>query len=124
MNTLQELSASIRDGTSFGKVEYRDKYAAFSTKVLAMLIPGVVLGHYMDQYINKMRREKVLGDRLLTYIVLQTFASVTTIYALQKYSKSFAEEFQNTFAGLFFVAFFFGMQGNYAGALQELMGKL
>ena len=46
--------------------------------------------------------------------------SIIVLYTLS-YMSHYTEEFQNTFAGLYFTAFFFGMQTNYTSYLQRFL---
>lgn len=122
-DVVSNISTSIKSGTSFGKSDV--KYlGGFKIKVLTLLIPGILLGHYVDQIVNKMKRNKVFGEGVLNYIILQTIISMSVIYLLFYLNKSYTKEFQNTYAGLFFVSLYFGMQTNYISNLQKLLGEL
>lgn len=122
-DVVSNISTSIKNGTSFGKKDV--KYlGGFKIKVLSLLIPGILLGHYVDQIVNKMKRNKVFGEVVLNYIILQTIISMSVIYLLFYLNKSYTNEFQNTYAGLFFVSLYFGMQTNYVSNLQKILGEL
>jgi len=106
---------------TFGKRD-QTNFIKLSVKILSLLIPGILLGHYLDQGINRLKQQQLLPN-LFWYIALQTLIMIVIFYILIMYSKNFTLEFQSTYAGLFFVAFFFGIQSNYISNVQELLGK-
>lgn len=120
---LKELQGGIRQGTRFGTKNVR-KLSGFKVKVFLLLVPGILLGHYIDQIVDKLKREQKLGKGVLRYVILQTVFSALVMYLMSIYSLEYTNEFQNTYAGLFFVSLFFGMQTNYIVNLQQVLGKL
>ncbi len=120
---INTLRTSISEGTSFGTSNHA-RFGSHAIKILSLLIPGAVLGHYIDQGVQKLKLQSKLGNNILSYIGLQTALSITLLYALFKYNKSFTDEFQNTYAGLFFVAMFFNLQSNYVVNLQQFFNSI
>jgi hypothetical protein len=119
-----EILKIIYEGTDFGTFKYRNHFGSFVIKIVSLIVPGIIFGHYIDQYVNKWKTEERFGNQVISYIVLQTFLDIMVVYSLHRLNKKYTEEFQNTFAGLFFVSLFFGMQANYVSNLQQLLGKL
>lgn len=107
----------------FGKYDPRN-FVFLSIKILYLLVPGIILGHVIDQSVDSFRRRNLLGSSLFTYILLQTIMTMGILYLLIVMSKDYTFEFQTTYAGLFFTALFFGMQSNYIRNLQQFLGKL
>lgn len=42
------------------------------------IIPAVILGHYTETIVEKIKIDTVFGDYLLNYILLQTIIMITT----------------------------------------------
>ncbi len=120
MSVISELKNTLAEGTNFGPKD-NSRLPAFTLKVILLLIPGVFFGHYVDQFVNKLKQQETLGNNLLTYVFVQTMISISIIYTLSKINKPYTQEFQNTYAGLFFVSLFFGMQVNYVSNLKGSM---
>jgi len=97
---------------------------ALTIKSLIFLIPGVILGHYIDQYVNKMKREQILGEDVILYIVVQTIISILVVYFLVNWAKSYTREIENKIAGVFFASLYFNMQTHYIDNIQQLLGIL
>lgn len=112
------LAVSLPD---FGKKDPVN-FVGLTIKIISLLIPGAIMGHYLDQYINKLKNQY---SNLHTsyFILLQTLSMIFIFYLLINYLKPYTLEFQSTYAGLFFVAFFFGIQSNYISNIQEVLGK-
>lgn len=97
----------------------RESFVTLNVKSALLIIPAIILGHYLDEFVNK------LGIENKTYsVTLQTFLNILVIYILHTFMRSYAKEFQMTLAGLFFSALFFGMQTNYISNLKSLLPKL
>lgn len=92
-----------------------DTFVNMNSKSLAFIIPGILLGHYIDKSISKLNLETKRS------VALQTFINIFIIYFLNKLSYSYAIEFQLTFAGLFFSSLYFGMQTNYIDNIKKIL---
>jgi len=115
------LANIVQRATEFGTFRAQDKFFSFILKILFYIIPAAILGHYTDVIIKKLQKDKVLGDTVLYYILLQTFIVVSTIYLLAVYMADYAREFQMTLAGMYFVVLYFNMQTNYIVMIQDYM---
>lgn len=84
-----------------------ESFIQLNVKSMMLIIPAIILGHYIDTVIEKLRLNKYKS------VTLQTFLNIFIIYVLHRININYAKEFQMTLAGLFFSALFFGMQTNY-----------
>lgn len=91
-------------------------FFVLNVKTMMLIVPAIVLGHYMDELVDNMKLKTNLQK-----VVVQTFLNIALIYALHKISRSYTREFQVSLAGLFFSALFFGMQTNYIKNLKKLL---
>ena len=124
VNTISsELQTAIAEGSSFG-TKNTTKLSGFIVKVMFLIIPGIVLGHYIDQYIAKLKRTNQLGNSPVAYIGAQLLTNIAVLYGISKLNKAYTQEFQNTYAGLFFVSLFFGMQTNLISSIQEALNVI
>lgn len=122
-NISSEISTSLNEATVFGQKD-KNRFTSFALKVAFLVVPGIVLGHYIDQFVYKLKAETRLGTSITTYVILQILMSISVIYALSKLHKPFTQEFQNTYAGLFFVSLFFGMQVQFISNLQTVLNNI
>jgi undecaprenyl pyrophosphate phosphatase UppP len=97
----------------FGRPDSKnDSFWRLNAKTFALLIPAVVLGHYIDKFIEKSKLKLHLA------IFAQIMLNIVLIYAIHKVMYSYANEFQMTLPGMFFSALFFGMQTNFLNNLK------
>ena len=89
-------------------------------KSLGMIIPPLVLGNVLDQYVLSLKTREKLGGSLLTYIAFQTFLNAVLIQAMSHVFKSFATDAHVLMPGLYF-SFFFGMQTCFVANWKEFM---
>lgn len=120
METITHLTDDINAGFNFGKKDTKKSFLSFSIKIMVLLIPGIILGYYIDKIVKDLYDKQKFGKKVIYYICIQTMLSITVLYTLS-YMSHYTEEFQNTFAGLYFTAFFFGMQSNYITYLQRFL---
>ena len=116
----QQLINNIYKGLKFGKKTTDQSFISFSIKILSLLIPGIITGHFIDKFVKNLYDNKKFGNKIIYYIFIQTFISIIFLYILS-YLHNYTDEFQNTFAGLYFIAFFFNMQSNYIIYLQSFL---
>jgi hypothetical protein len=124
MDTTQlttQLTDDINKGIDFGKIDTKKTFLSFSIKILLLLIPGIILGYYIDKIVKDLYDKEKFGKNVFYYICIQTLLSLIVLYILSYFSH-YTDEFQNTFAGLYFTAFFFGMQTHYTTYLQIFLG--
>lgn len=117
------LSGSVIDGLSFGHEKY-DTFLSFIIKFISHSFPAIVVGHYLDQGVYYVQREKYLGNLTISYMTLQILAWMILFYGLFHLLPLYAAEFQGTLTGIFFVALFFVVQTNFITNIQTVLGKL
>lgn len=109
---------AIKDGLDFGN-DSEKSFLSISIRSFALLIPGMILGHLVDKYINKLKN----NDRgVLKYVILQSVVNIVIITVLHKLHHKYTSEFQRTLPGLYFSGLFFGLQVNYIKNIQTLLG--
>ena len=118
MNT--ELNKEITNGFVFNKTP--KGILALTIKVFIFLVPGIILGHYIDQYINKLKKQEVFGKNIVNYIIIQTILSVIVVYCLIHWAKSYTKEIECRIVGVFFASLYFNMQTNYIDNIQHYLG--
>lgn len=119
---MENIIQDIYAGFEFGKQDTKKSFLSFSIKIIVLLIPGIILGYYIDKIVKDLFDKERFGKKVIYYICIQTILSIIVLYILS-YLSHYTEEFQNTFAGLYFTAFFFGMQTNYTIYLQKFLGE-
>ena len=117
------VRSSIFDGLSFGHEHY-DTFLSFIIKFISHSFPAIIVGHYLDQGIYYIQREKYLGNFTISYMMLQILAWMILFYGLFHLLPLYAAEFQGTLTGIFFVALFFVVQTNFITNIQTVLGKL
>ena len=115
------LSNILHRATDFGTLRSRENFLSFTLKIMFYIVPAVIIGNYTDAIVKKLQKDKLLGDNVLYYILLQTFIIVSTIYLFAVYMSDYAREFQMTLAGMYFVVLYFNIQTNYIVMIQEYM---
>lgn len=109
----------IQRATDFGTLRSRTNFFSFTLKCLFYIIPAIILGHYTDIYIEKVKQDKALGDNDIYYILLQTLINISTFYIILIFFSDFTSEFQATIAGSYFIVIYFGLQSNYINMIKE-----
>lgn len=92
-----------------------ESFVALNVRSMILIIPAIVLGHYLDETVERIKVSK------LNSVILQTFLNVLIIYMLHKINSAYTREFQVSLGGLFFSALFFGMQTNYIKNLKYIL---
>jgi hypothetical protein len=92
-----------------------ETFMVLNIKSMVLIVPAIVLGHYLDEFVDRMKLTPIKS------VTLQTFLNVFIIYVLHKINQAYTSEFQLTLAGLFFSALFFGMQTNYLKNLKTVL---
>ena len=96
---------------------------SFILKILMYIIPAIILGHYTDVIVKKMRTRETLGDTKLYYILFQSLISIVTLYIFVIFLPDFTREFQSTISGGYFIVLYFGMQTEYMKMIKHLMNS-
>lgn len=118
---MKKLLTMIEHATDFGSFRSRIHLFPFLLKIIMYIIPALILGHYTDVIVKKIKSRKTLGDNELYYIIYQSLINVVTLYVFILFLPDFASEFQRTISGGYFVVLYFGMQTNYIEMLKEYM---
>jgi hypothetical protein len=111
----------IRSATDFGTSRAQNYYISFLLQSMFYIIPGIILGNYTDAAVEKFKKDKTLGDYTLSYILLQTFIILSTLYLILKLLTSYATEFETTLTGAFFVVYYFNTQPHYYSMIKEYL---
>ncbi len=116
------MSVVLNEITNFGQEPIY--YASFLGKSLILFGVAVLAGTLIEVIVKRIQREGFLGRQVLTYIMLQLTLSSAVLYLLNKYWTQFAQEFQFTLAGIYFVTFFFGVQYTLSNNIQSFLGSM
>lgn len=109
----------IQRATDFGTFRSREHFFSFVLKCIFYIIPAAILGYYTDITIQKIERNKMLGEPIIYYIAMQTLIIISTLYVILLLSINYTSELQTTIAGAFFIVLFFGIQTNYIHMIKE-----
>lgn len=116
---MKNLLTIIQNATDFGTFRSRKHFGSFTLKCIFYIIPAVILGNYTDISIQRIKKDKKLGDDIFYYILLQTLIIISTLYILLIFITTYTNEFQLTIAGGFFSVLYFGMQTKYIDMIKE-----
>jgi hypothetical protein len=111
----------VQRAIDFGTLRSRKNFFSFGLKCMFYIIPAIILGHYTDIYIKKLKQDKALGKNEIYYILLQTLINILTFYLILIFFSDFTSEFQVTIAGSYFIVIYFGLQPNYMIMIKEYM---
>jgi len=116
-----KVSKIIDLSTDFGTRRSRNDLFSFALKIMIYIIPSLILGHFTDITIKKIRTINVFGKDNIYYILLQTIFNIITLYLFILYLPKFTSEFQKTMSGGYFIVLYFSMQPNYIDIKNEFM---
>ena len=122
-NLKKRVTSNLSEGLTFG-TQNHSAFIPFTVKFLALALPGIAIGHYLDQSIYWTQKRRLLGPSHAAYLSLQISAWVLLFYILFQFAATYAAEFQSSVAGIFFVALFFTVQTNFVANLQEVLGVI
>lgn len=109
----------LQRATEFGTFRSRENFFSYALKFAFYIIPAIVLGNYTDVTMERIQKDKALGDYLMIYILAQTLIITTTMYLILLLSNEYTSEFHATIAGAFFIVLYFGIQTNYMRMIKE-----
>ena len=115
------MSDIIKQAFDFGSKRSEHNFFSFTLKILIYIIPAVILGNYTDVIVTNLKKDKLVGENTLYYIILQTCIIMITLYFIEVYLPNFLSEFQVTIAGGYFTVLYFGIQTNYIDMIQKYM---
>ena len=119
------ISSDIKEAFHFGsRSRGNNRFTTFMTKVILMMIPALIMGHYLDQFVAYLQHIEKFGSRVWVYVAIQSFLNIFIIFELYQFFEKYADEFQTTSAGLFFGALFWSVQTTYVANVQKLLGTL
>lgn len=108
----------IRKAFQFGTPDPHS-ISGFSLRFLMLAIPGVLLGHLLDEIVLVAQQRFRLSAEVC--LILQTVAWVAFFLVLHNYIPRYGAEFQSSYAGLAFVTLFFTVQNNYVANLEKVI---
>ena len=111
----------IHRATNFGTFSSRENFISFALKCIFYIIPAIILGNFIDTSIQKIEKNKILGNYILYYILLQTLLIILTLYLILIFSENYTHEFQITITGAVFIVLYFGIQTNYTHMIKEFI---
>lgn len=115
-----EVKIALRESVAFGSDNKNKRFTSFFLNTMFLAIPGIILGHHIDRTVDYMKTQEILGKSIMNYAALQLTLDIIVVYYLSKTYQEYTMEFQNTYAGLFFVSLFFGMQVKLISNIQEV----
>uniref|UniRef100_A0A6C0KRS3 Uncharacterized protein n=1 Tax=viral metagenome TaxID=1070528 RepID=A0A6C0KRS3_9ZZZZ len=118
------IKTIIKKATEFGTFSARENFFSFALKCILYIIPGILLGYYTDRSIERIKKNKYLGNSTLYYILLQTLLIISTLYLILIISTSYTNEFQITIAGGFFSILYFGIQSNFMRMIKDYLNNM
>ena len=110
--------------TDFGTIRSRNDLLSFTLKIVIYIIPSVLLGHFTDTVVQKLKLRKVFGDDSIYYILLQTLLNIVTLYLFILFAPKYMSEFQSTVSGGYFTIFYFSIQTNYIDMVNKYINWL
>jgi hypothetical protein len=111
----------IRRATDFGTSRAQDYYFSFILQSIFYIVPAIILGNYTDAAVEKIKKDKRLGDYTFSYILLQTFIMLSTLYLISKFLTRYASEFETALAGVLFIVYYFNIQPHYITMIKEYL---
>ena len=120
---LNKLLNTLKQGTDFGKFHRKENIFSFSLKCIFYILPATILGNYNDEFVQKIKKNKLLGNNLFFYILIQTFINIIILYIILFLLYAYTSEFQVTLEGGFFSVLYFGIQTNYINMIKEYLNN-
>ena len=72
-------SSIIKDAFEFGTIRSQNNFFSFTLKIFFYIVPAIILGKVTDVFVEKLEKNKVLGETILFYILLQTLIIILTM---------------------------------------------
>lgn len=109
----------IKSAFEFGTKRSENNFVSFALKIFFYILPAIILGKVTDVFVEKLEKNKVLGETILFYILLQTLINIVTMYSILILFSDFTSEFQVTLAGSYFIVMYFNIQTNYIDMINK-----
>jgi flagellar biosynthesis component FlhA len=94
-------------------------FLSFTLNCIVHIIPAVILGNYTDIFIQRIKKDKKLGDNILYYILLQTLIIIATLYLFLLFITVYTNDFVVTLYGEFFIVLYFSVQTDYIHMIKD-----
>jgi flagellar biosynthesis component FlhA len=94
-------------------------FLSFTLNCIVHIIPAVILGNYTDIFIQRIKKDKKLGDNILYYILLQTLIIIATLYLFLLFITVYTNDFVVTLYGEFFIVLYFSAQSDYIHMIKD-----
>jgi hypothetical protein len=95
----------------------------FALKCIVHIIPAIILGNYTDIIVQRIKKDKKLGDNILYYILLQTLIIIATLYLFLLFITIYTNDFVVTLYGEFFIVLYFSIQTDYIHMIKEYIAN-
>ncbi len=112
------LLDELRKAATFGGLDPHS-VTGFFGHFLLLAVPGILLGHIIDEGILLLQQRHRLSAGLC--LVGQTVVWAFFFLFLHNAVPRYGAEFQSSYAGLAFVTLFFTVQSNYVRNLQSVL---
>jgi hypothetical protein len=109
----------IKSAFEFGTKRSENNFFSFTLKIFFFILPAIILGKFTDVFVEKLEKNKVLGETMFFYILLQTLINIVTMYLILILFSDFTSEFQVTLAGSYFIVLYFNIQTNYIDMINK-----
>jgi uncharacterized membrane protein YhaH (DUF805 family) len=117
------LNKILKKATNFKDRHSQKNFFAFVIKCFFFIIPALVLGNYTDRMVEKVKKNKILGNNTLYYILLQTMIVIISLYLILLISTDYINSFGFTLSGNLFITLYFGTQINYILMIKECLNN-
>lgn len=94
-------------------------FLSFTLNCIVHIIPAVILGNYTDIIVQRIKKDKKLGDNILYYILLQTLIIIATLYLFLLFITVYTNDFVVTLYGEFFIVLYFSVQTDYIHMIKD-----
>ena len=94
-------------------------FLSFTLNCIVHIIPAVILGNYTDIFIQRIKKDKKLGDNILYYILLQTLIIIATLYFFLLFITVYTNDFVVSLYGEFFIVLYFSVQTDYIHMIKD-----
>lgn len=106
-----------------GMMAYRENALNYALQVGLQAIPAIAMGLIIDKVLKKLQDKFDLGP--LVMILIQLIVVVVILFIVERYiATNYADAWQQTTPGLFFLIFLFGTQFNLFENIKKLRDQV
>ena len=120
MKLLNNINECVTKNVKF--YSHRN-FFLFTLNCIVHIIPAVILGNYTDIFIQRIKKDKKLGNNILYYILLQTLIIIATLYLFLLFITVYTNDFVVTLYGEFFIVLYFSVQTDYIHMIKEFINQ-